>query len=142
MLTVGDVFTFEYQIPESKVVPNLYPESPEFQAIPPVFATGFMVGLLEWTCIKHLDPTLSEDQTSLGIAIETTHSAASTPGMTVRVKATVLESGAKKVKWALEAHDDVELIGSGTHTRAIVNAQRFIDRVNAKAEQCGATSLS
>ncbi|WJZ03537.1 hypothetical protein [Corynebacterium freiburgense] len=54
MLTVGDVFTFEYQIPESKVVPNLYPESPEFQAIPPVFATGFMVGLLEWTCIKSI----------------------------------------------------------------------------------------
>ena len=42
----------------SKTVPALYPESPEFVAMPEVFATGFLVGFLEWACIKAINPHL------------------------------------------------------------------------------------
>jgi len=47
-----------FTIPPSKTVPALYPESPEFGAMPEVFATGFLVGLLEWACIRALQPHL------------------------------------------------------------------------------------
>ena len=47
-LKEGLTFEFSYKVPENKTVPNLYPESGEFQAMPDVFATGFMVGLFEW----------------------------------------------------------------------------------------------
>ncbi len=53
-LTHRHIFT----IPESKTVPNLYPESDMFREMPVVLATGFMVGLLEWACIELLRPHL------------------------------------------------------------------------------------
>ena len=43
---------------EQKMVPALYPESPEFQQMPAVFATGFMVGFLEWACLDAVIPHL------------------------------------------------------------------------------------
>jgi fluoroacetyl-CoA thioesterase len=46
---------FAFKIPANKTVPHLYPEAHEFQQMPTVFATGFMVGLMEWTCLKVLE---------------------------------------------------------------------------------------
>ena len=40
--------SFTFSIDESKLVPALYPESEEFKVMPNVFATGFMVGLIEY----------------------------------------------------------------------------------------------
>ena len=54
-LLPGATFTFQYVVPPDKTVPNLYPDAPEFVAMPGVFATGFMVGLMEWTCIWEYD---------------------------------------------------------------------------------------
>ena len=51
-LKPGDKAQFSYQVPASKTVPHLYPEAVEFAMMPKVFATGFMVGLMEWTCMK------------------------------------------------------------------------------------------
>ena len=53
---------FKFHIPESKTVPALYPESAEFQEMPEVFATGFLVGFLEWACIKAINPHQREIQ--------------------------------------------------------------------------------
>ncbi len=55
-LRPGLTHTFQFKVPESKTVPYLYPESPEFQEMPKVLATGFMVGLFEWTCIQAINP--------------------------------------------------------------------------------------
>ena len=57
-LKAGDKAEFAYQVPASKTVPHLYPEAHEFAMMPKVFATGFMVGLMEWTCMKVLEPHL------------------------------------------------------------------------------------
>ena len=59
-LLPGATFTFQYVVPPDKTVPNLYPDAPEFVAMPGVFATGFMVGLMEWTCIQLMAPHLDE----------------------------------------------------------------------------------
>jgi fluoroacetyl-CoA thioesterase len=50
-LKPGIKFEHQYVVPISKTVPALYPESKEFVAMPEVFATGFLVGFLEWACI-------------------------------------------------------------------------------------------
>ncbi len=70
-----------FRIPESKTVPALYPESAEFQAMPGVFATGFLVGFIEWACIQAVNPHLDwpEEQT-VGTRIDVTHVAATPPG--------------------------------------------------------------
>ncbi len=57
-LQAGLTGEFSFVAPPTKTVPHLYPESPEFQAMPEVFATGFMVGLIEWACIKLIEPHL------------------------------------------------------------------------------------
>jgi len=57
-LKPGLKHSFSYQVPETKTVPYLYAESPQLQAMPEVFATGFMVGLMEWTCVQLLEPHL------------------------------------------------------------------------------------
>jgi fluoroacetyl-CoA thioesterase len=55
-LQSGLTFEFSFRIPEEKTVPYLYPESPEFQVMPKVLATGFMVGLFEWALRVGLHP--------------------------------------------------------------------------------------
>ena len=52
----GATAQFSFRVPAEKTVPHLYPEAPEFKEMPTVFATGFMVGLMEWTCLKVLAP--------------------------------------------------------------------------------------
>ena len=74
-LKVGDVFSWSYKVPVEKTVPHLYPESEEFRKMPEVFATGFMVGLLEWCCIEALKPHLDEGEGSLGTSISVSHTA-------------------------------------------------------------------
>ena len=55
-LRPGLKHSFSYTVPVGKTVPHLYEESPELAAMPEVFATGFMVGLMEWTCVQLLGP--------------------------------------------------------------------------------------
>ena len=55
-LKPGIEYKLKFQVPENKTVPALYPEASEFQVMPKVFATGFLVGLFEWACIKAINP--------------------------------------------------------------------------------------
>jgi fluoroacetyl-CoA thioesterase len=105
---------FAYAVPETKTVPQLYPESPQLRAMPDVFATGFMVGLMEWTCVQLLEPH-----------IDVSHKSATPPGMTVTVDAECIEVRGPRAKFKVVAHDGVDEIGAGTHERFIVNWDRF-----------------
>jgi fluoroacetyl-CoA thioesterase len=53
-LKPGIEYTHKFTISTSKTVPALYPESEEFLAMPEVFATGYMVGLIEWVCAERI----------------------------------------------------------------------------------------
>ncbi len=123
---------FAYAVPTSKTVPQLYPESSELAAMPEVFATGFMVGLMEWTCVRLLEPHLDTGEGSLGVHIDVSHKAATPPGMTVTVEAVCAEVRGPRVRFKLTAHDGVDEIGAGTHERFIVSWDRFNRGIAAK----------
>ena len=123
---------FAYVVPETKTVPQLYPESPQLQAMPDVFATGFMVGLMEWTCVQLLEPHLDEGEGSLGVQIDVSHKSATPPGMTVTVDAECIEVRGPRAKFKVVAHDGIDEIGAGTHERFIVSWDRFNRGVAAK----------
>ena len=53
-LTPGLKHAFSYSVPENKTVPYTYPESPIIAGMPKVFATGFMIVLMEWACAELL----------------------------------------------------------------------------------------
>jgi fluoroacetyl-CoA thioesterase len=132
-LRIGHVHEFAFRVPREKTVPFLYPESPEFKAMPEVFATGFMVGLMEWCCVLALKPFLDEGEGSLGTLIDVTHIAATPPGMTVTVTATVAEIVGRRIVWHVVARDEQDVIGEGRHGRNLVLWERFQEKVAQKA---------
>ena len=132
-LKAGLKHSFSYTVPAGKTVPHLYEESPELAAMPEVFATGFMVGLMEWTCVQLLRPHLDPGEGSLGVHIDVSHKAATPVGFTITVDAECIEVRGPRAKFAVRAHDGIDEIGSGTHERFIVCWDRFNKSVAAKA---------
>ena len=140
-LLPGATLTFQYVVPLERTVPNLYPDAPEFVAMPAVFATGYMVGLMEWTCLQLMAPHLDEGEGSLGVDINVNHTAATLPGQTVTVTAECTEVKGRRLTFRVVAHDGVDKIGEGTHGRAVVPWDRFKAAVNAKAAKAGVAGL-
>jgi fluoroacetyl-CoA thioesterase len=131
-LKPGLEHTFSFIVSKEKTVPYVYPESDLFREMPEVFATAFMVGFMEWACMEALRPYLEDGECTLGTMINVSHQAATPPGMTVTASVKCLEVDGKRTLWEIEAHDEVELIGKGTHERFTVNHEKFSARVSAK----------
>jgi len=132
-LKAGMVHEFTYTVPESKTVPHLYPEASEFQEMPRVLATGFLVGLIEWTCIRAIMPHLDwPEEQSVGIGIKLSHTAATPPGLTVTVKVHLAEVAGKRLVFEFEAHDGIDSICKGSHERFVINSEKFNEKLTRK----------
>lgn len=134
-LQSGLTFEFKFKIPENKTVPFLYPESSEFQAMPRVLATGFMVGLFEWACIRFVNPYIDwpREQT-VGIDVKFNHMAATPPGLTVTVKGKLDAVEGRKLVFSIKADDGIDTISEGTHDRFIIDAAKFNAKMAAKID--------
>ncbi|MGD9082016.1 MAG: thioesterase family protein [Desulfobacterales bacterium] len=132
-LQPGLTYTFKFKIPENKTVPHLYPESSEFQSMPKVLATGFMVGLFEWTCIQAVNPHIDwpREQT-VGIDLKLNHIAATPPGLTVTVNVKLEEVEGRKLVFSIVADDGIDKISEGTHDRFIIDSAKFNAKMAAK----------
>lgn len=132
-LTVGLEHTLTYRVPKERTVPYLYPDSAMFRVMPEVFATGFLVGFMEWACMEALAPYMEEGERTVGTMINITHEAATPAGMEVSATVRLVGIEGKKTSWEIVARDEVEVIGRGTHDRFAVNFDKFSARVAAKA---------
>ncbi len=134
-LKPGIEYELRFRVPQSKTVPHLYPESPEFREMPEVFATGFMVGFLEWACIAAVKPHLDwpEEQT-VGTHLNVSHTAATPPGLEVRAKARLIAVEGRRLTFEVEAYDDVDMISKGTHERFVINKAKFSEKARQKAQ--------
>ncbi len=133
-LQPGLTYEFKFKVPENKTVPYLYPESPEFQAMPKVLATGFMVGLFEWACIQAINPHIDWPvEQTVGTHVNLSHVAATPPGLTVTVKVKLEKVEGRRLTFSIVAEDDVDRISEGTHERFIINAAKFNAKAEAKA---------
>ncbi len=97
-----------------------------------VYATPCMVALMEGAACEAIAAALPEDKTSVGTELRITHLAATPVGLEVRAEAEVIEVDGNTVTFQVTAYDEAGKIGEGTHKRAIVTAQRFLDKVYAK----------
>ena len=132
-LKAGIRYEHKFVVPPSKTVPALYPEAEEFVAMPEVFATGFLVGFLEWACIMAVKPHLDwPKEQSVGTHINVSHLAATPPGLQVTATVELIEIDGRKMVFAVEAHDGVDLISRGFHERYIINKEKFDAKVNEK----------
>jgi fluoroacetyl-CoA thioesterase len=135
-LKPGLTYKFQYTVPDDKTVPYLYPEAPEFQKMPRVLATGFMVGLFEWTCIQAIKPHIDwPREQSVGIGVNLNHLAATPPGLTVSVSVELKEVDGRKLVFSIIADDGIDKISEGTHKRFIIEAAKFNRKIAEKGKQ-------
>ena len=135
-LKPGISYEHKFLVPSSKTVPALYPEAAEFLVMPEVFATGFMVGFLEWTCIKCINPHIDwPREQPVGTHINVSHQAATPPGLEVTARVELTEVDGRRLVFQVEAHDGVELISKGTHERFIINREKFDAKVGEKLKR-------
>ena len=103
------------------------------EEMPEVFGTPIMIYHMEVTASDAIQKSLPEGWVSVGVLVNVTHLAATPVGMKVSFKATVTAVDNHTITFAVEAHDEKEKIGEGTHVRAAIDLQRFMKRVRAKA---------
>jgi len=134
-LKPGIGYQHKFIVPESKTVPALYPEAAEFVMMPEVFATGFLVGFLEWACIKAINPHIDwPNEQTVGTHIDVSHEAATPPGLEVTATVKLITVEGRKLVFDVEAHDGVDLISKGQHERFVINRERFIAKLNEKIQ--------
>ncbi|MDF2874679.1 MAG: hypothetical protein K0R22_1362 [Sporomusa sp.] len=97
-----------------------------------VYATPAMVGLMEGTCLAAVDPHLPSGMATVGIDLNIKHLAATPVGMTVRATAELTGIAGKKLTFTIEAFDDQEKIGQGTHERYIIDLDKFLKKAESK----------
>lgn len=135
-LKPGLKFEFDYTVPESKTVPYIYPESEEMSIMPKVFSTGFMIALFEWACVRFINEHIDfPKEVSVGTGVNLSHVAATPHGLTVKVKGELIEVDGRRLNFAIESDDGIDVISTGTHERFIVDAKKFTEKAMKKAEQ-------
>ena len=98
-----------------------------------VLATPVMIALMEDAARSSVDSKLEQGQMSVGVNLNVSHLAATPVGMRVTARAELLAVEGRRLTFKVEARDEREIIGEGTHIRAIINLDRFMDRVHEKA---------
>jgi len=99
---------------------------------PRVLATPNMIGLMERACRDAVLPQLAPGYDTVGTHVDVFHLAAAPVGATVRVTVEITDAVERRVEFRVEAWDEKEKIGEGTHQRAIVNVARFAARMAEK----------
>jgi len=99
---------------------------------PDVFSTPALGALVEKTAAEWLGGLIDDDQTSVGAQITINHTAATPEGKRVTVTARLEEVEAPRYEFSWTAVDEAEEVGSGTHTRFVVDEARFLSRVDRK----------
>jgi fluoroacetyl-CoA thioesterase len=99
-----------------------------------VFATPEMVRLMERAAVHGVAPYLTAGQQSVGTMVNVKHLAATPLGATVTAKAELVSVEGRRLLFAVSAHDGTDMIGEGTHERALIDLAKFEQRVAAKAK--------
>jgi predicted thioesterase len=99
-----------------------------------VLATPVMINMMEAAALDAIERLLPESHQSLGTHLDVGHYAATPVGMTLRASAEVTKIDGRNVTFRVEAFDDKERIGDGTHTRVVVNVERFDRRIQKKLQ--------
>jgi len=101
----------------------------------PVYATPMMVLAMEEAALSAVDPLLGDGRATVGVSLDVRHLAATPLGMRVTASAELMRIDGRMLTFRVEARDEAELIGEGTHVRAVVDLERFKDKLAKKARR-------
>jgi fluoroacetyl-CoA thioesterase len=100
--------------------------------MPPVLATAYLIGFVEWTCMRLLEPYLEPQHRSLGTQVNLSHRAATPVGMKVTAEVTLESVENRRLRFSAVCRDEVEVICEGQHERFVVDIDRFLKGVEKK----------
>jgi predicted thioesterase len=100
-----------------------------------VLATPMMIGLMEKAALTAVDEILGEGISTVGTIVNVKHMAATPVGMKVRAIAVLTNIEGRKLTFDIEAYDEKEKVGEGTHERYIIEVAKFLRRVEGKASK-------
>ena len=129
----GLTHTLSLQVNDRLLVTAFTQEFSGFADLPPVFATAFMVGFIEWACIEALHPWLPDGETTVGTHVYLSHVAPTPKGMKVTAHVELIEVKGRTLRFRVDCFDPCGLIGSGFHERTLIDPNRFMAKVAEKA---------
>lgn len=97
-----------------------------------VYATPCMAAMMEAAACEAIARGLADGETTVGIELNIKHLSATPVGLEVRAEAEVTAVEGNIISFDLRAYDEAGLIGEGTHKRAVVNSQRFLEKAYGK----------
>jgi len=97
-----------------------------------VLSTPHMIGYMERACRNLAKPMLEDGYDTVGTQVTVSHLAAAPLGMEMVFKAEITGFTEKRVQFKVEAWDQKEKVGEGTHERGIINVARFAERMQGK----------
>jgi fluoroacetyl-CoA thioesterase len=98
----------------------------------PVLATPVMINVIEAAALNAVEHLLPAGHQSLGTHLDISHVAATPVGLWVTATASVLRVEGRTITFEVQARDDIEIIGGGTHQRVVVSVARFDERIQRK----------
>jgi len=129
----GITHTLSLEVNDRLLVTAFTPHFSGFAALPPVFATAFMVGFMEWACIEALKPYLLDGENTVGTHVYLSHVAPTPLGMKVTAQVELVEVKGRTLRFRVDCYDECGLIGSGFHERTVIDTARFMAKVRKKA---------
>jgi len=126
MLTIGLSYELSEEVTKEKLA------STKGSGGLDVFATPEMITMMEKAALLAVSKQLPEGDTTVGTAVNIKHTSPTLPGSTVRVTASLTEIDGRRLLFEVKAFDEAGEIGSGTHERFIVTAERFLEKAEKK----------
>jgi fluoroacetyl-CoA thioesterase len=129
----GVAHTERLRVTETLTVPAVSPAFTGFSDMPPVFATAYMIGLMEWACVEAVRPWLEPGEQTVGAHVDVSHLAATPVGLEVVALVELTAVAGRRLRFRVTLWDDADLIGEGWHERTVIDRSRFLSRMAVKA---------
>ncbi len=125
---VGTKGTYEFIVAAKDLAGSMEP------SLPPVLATAMMSLAMEIAAMDALKDYLEPGEMTVGVIVNVTHTAATPEGWKVRAEAEVTECEGRRIEFSVQAFDEKEMIGVGSHVRAALDRAKFDERFAAKVK--------
>ena len=131
-LRPGLAHTETILVTDRLIVPEMADYFSNFAAMPPVFATAYLVAFVEWTCVRALADHLLDGEASVGTKVDLSHDAATPVGMKATAAIELVAMEGRKLRFKVECRDESDLIGAGFHERFVIDKARFLSKLDQK----------
>jgi fluoroacetyl-CoA thioesterase len=97
--------------------------------LPPVLATPVMIMMMENAALNAIKPYLDEGESAVGTHVDVVHQAPTPEGLRVTASAEVTKIDGQRIDFCIEARDETQVVGTGTHERRVINLAKFSERL-------------